>query len=241
MLGSWVRTPSGSRSESFNRSPPFFFPRSKLRSAHSKPRKSRSPHPFPTPCKPARVAPRPPFPAPCKPQESLPDHVSRTAANPQKPLPDPRFPHRRKPADGVFNPIPLNLRIMSCSLGPEEAAFQTVPLPFWPRRGRTSVTPCAASAEHGVWMSVPMPASKMPHSCGEAYFPVGRHIYSLMCGIFEADFSSCTLTPCSADAAHGVTEMQPLRGYARCRTHQALPSAAKGGICAFGGSAAFHA
>ena len=38
--------------------------------------------------------------------------------------------------------------------------------------------------------------------------------------------------PCSADAAHGVTEVQPLRGYARCRTLLVPPFAARCGICA---------
>ena len=68
------------------------------------------------------------------------------------------------------------------------AKFEDSALTYWPRRGRISVTPCAALAEHGVWMPVPMPASKMPHTCGEAYVPVEMHTCSLMYGIFEAGF-----------------------------------------------------
>ncbi len=48
-------------------------------------------------------------------------------------------------------------------------------------------------------------------------------------------FILCLNPPCFANAAHGVTEVQPLRGYALCRTRQALHSAAKCGIYAFDG------
>ncbi len=37
----------------------------------------------------------------------------------------------------------------------------------------------------------------------------------LVCGIFDAGVSVAYLSPCSADAAHGVTEMRPLRGQKR--------------------------
>ncbi len=40
----------------------------------------------------------------------------------------------------------------------------------------------------------------------------GKYAYPQLCGIFEADVTVSIPTPCSADAAHGVTEMRPLRG-----------------------------
>ncbi len=66
-------------------------------------------------------------------------------------------------------------------------------------------------------MPVPMPASKMPHSCGEAYVPVGMHTYSFMCGIFEADFSSCILIPHVPLMLH--------MGLLRCSLFEAMPAA----------------
>ena len=104
------------------------------------------------------------------------------------------------------------------------AKFADSVLPSWPRRGRTSVTPCAALAEHGVWMPAPMPASKMPHSCGEACLPVRRCIPVALCTASSKPIFILYLNPpCSANAAHGVTEVQPLRGYARRRIRQVLP------------------
>ena len=41
---------------------------------------------------------------------------------------------------------------------------------------------------------------------------VGKYASPQLCGIFEAGTGTDIHTPCSADAAHGVTEMRPLRG-----------------------------
>ena len=52
-------------------------------------------------------------------------------------------------------------------------------------------------------------------------FPCGRRVlllhsfFGLMCGIFEADVLLHVQIPMFRFAAHGVTEMQPLRGYAK--------------------------
>ncbi len=100
---------------------------------------------------------------------------------------------------------------------------QTVPLELnggsgaEPRRGLISVTPRAnvGAVVLGAYKS----ASKMPHNCGKAAvllrienIQVRTSPWRLMCGIFEADVSCCIYTPCSAVAAHGVTEVRPLRG-----------------------------
>ena len=63
--------------------------------------------------------------------------------------------------------------------------------------------------------------------------PVGRWYicscvaaYPLLCGIFEADVRDFIYTPCSADAAHGVTEMRPLRGQNRRNRNSKPPGCA---------------
>ena len=79
-------------------------------------------------------------------------------------------------------------------------------------------------------------ALKMPHSCGEAYLPVFYlTLHSSLALAFPAAAECCfftlSLVLCAASskpmflhgytlptfrfAAHGVTEMQPLRGYAK--------------------------
>ena len=49
-----------------------------------------------------------------------------------------------------------------------------------------------------------------------AYLLILHSSCSLMCGIFEADVLLHILIPMFRFAAHGVTEVQPLRGYAHC-------------------------
>ena len=63
--------------------------------------------------------------------------------------------------------------------------------------------------------------------------PVGRWYicscvaaYPLLCGIFEADVRDFIYTPCSADAAHGATEMRPLRGQNRRNRNSKPPGCA---------------
>ncbi len=50
--------------------------------------------------------------------------------------------------------------------------------------------------------------------------------YPQLCGIFEADVRAFIYTPCSADAAHGVTEMRPLRGQNRRNRNSKPPGCA---------------
>ena len=86
------------------------------------------------------------------------------------------------------------------------------------KRPHLSNPMCSLSGTWGGWMAAQMPASKMPHRqhrsilAHSSLFTLHSSC-SLMCGIFEADVLLHVLIPMFRFATHGVTEMQPLRGY----------------------------
>ena len=109
------------------------------------------------------------------------------------------------------------------------------------KRPHLSNPMCSVSGTWGIKIQDKKSASKMPHIrlydisprrkvCLSAavLYPVHccAMVYPQLCGIFEADVSAFIYTPCSADAAHGVTEMRPLRGQNRRNRNSKPPGCA---------------